>query len=106
MFYNVGPGLRGLVLAKNGYPLVTEKRAWSFSVDQKFPFIPGKIFMDIGGISEFQNLYIVSGFHLGPLLIPFYQSWEIDNKIPNKVDWVLNRFRFSLDLNLPIGFNF
>ena len=106
MFYNVGPGLRGLVLAKNEYPLVTEKRAWSFSVDQKFPFIPGKIFMDIGGISESQNLYIVSGFHLGPLLIPFYQSWEIDNKMPNKMDWVLNRFRFSLDLNLPIRFIF
>ena len=49
---------------------------------------------------------MVSGFHIGPLFIPIYQSWEESNNIPNNIDWIMNRMRFSFDLSLPIGLLF
>jgi hypothetical protein len=46
----------------------------------------------------------VSGLHFGPLLIPFYQSWESGHKIPDNSEWVLDRIRF--DVSLPLRINF
>ena len=106
MLYNGVPGLRGLVLNGDGKPLYSEKRAWSLCFDQQFPYLPGKIFLDIGGASDSEEIFIVSGFHIGPLFIPIYQSWEVSNNIPNNIDWIMNRMRFSFDLSLPIGFLF
>jgi hypothetical protein len=105
IYYDTGPGLRGLVLDKEERPLGTEKMAWSLRLDQKMPYIPGNIFFDIGGLTDKKNPFIVSGLHFGPLLIPFYQSWETKNKIPNNVDWFYDRIRLVFDLSLP-GINF
>ena len=70
IYYDTGPGLRGLVLDKEERPLGTEKMAWSLRLDQKMPYIPGNIFFDIGGLTDKKNPFIVSGLHFGPLLIP------------------------------------
>ena len=97
--------MHGLVLDKDGRPLATEKMAWSLHINQELPYIPGNIFFDIGGITEKKNPFIVSGLHFGPLLIPFYQSWEIKHKIPNNGEWLLDRIRLVFDMSLP-GINF
>ena len=104
IYYDGGPGLHGLVLDKDGRPLATEKMAWSLHINQELPYIPGNIFFDIGGITEKKNPFIVSGLHFGPLLIPFYQTWESEHKIPDNSEWVLDRIRF--DVSLPLRINF
>ena len=104
MIYKGGPGLRGLVRNRDGKPLFSEKRSWSLCFDQQLPYLPGKIFLDVGGASDLEEIYIVSGFHIGPLFIPIYQSWEESNNTPNNIDWMLNRIRFSFNLSLPIRF--
>jgi hypothetical protein len=105
IYYDNGPGLRGLVLDKEDRPLATEKMAWSLQINQELPYIQGNIFFDIGGITEQKNPFIVSGLRFGPLLIPFYQSWEIKHKIPNNGKWLYDRLRLVFDLSLP-GINF
>ena len=104
MIYKGGPGLRGLVRNRDGKPLFSEKRSWSLCFDQQLPYLPGKIFLDVGGASDLEEIYMVSGFHIGPLFIPIYQSWEESNNTPNNIDWMLNRIRFSFNLSLPIRF--
>ena len=106
LFYYDGPGLRGLILNELGNPIFSEKMAWAFRIDQEFPYLPGKIFIDMGAISEQEDLFIVSGLHFGPLIIPFYQSWEKHNKIPNNIDWIFDKLRISLDVDLPNGLIF
>ena len=105
LLYDGGPGLRGLVLNENGNPFYSEKQAWSLRIDQKSPYLPGDLFMDFGGLSESEDVFICLGFHLGPLVIPLYQSWEIHNSIPNDIEWVLDRLRISFDFTLPVRFN-
>ena len=97
--------MRGLVLDDEGRPLATEKMAWSLQINQELPYIQGNIFFDIGGITEQKNPFIVSGLRFGPLLIPFYQSWEIKHKTPNNGEWLYDRIRLVFDLSLP-GINF
>ena len=70
IYYDNGPGLRGLVLDEEDRPLATEKMAWSLQINQELPYIKGNIFFDIGGITEQKNPFIVSGLRFGPLLIP------------------------------------
>jgi len=108
IFYDSGPGLRGLVLDGEGrpLPLATEKMSWSLRINQELPYIQGDIFFDIGGITEEKNPFIVSGLHYGPFLIPFYQSWELENKIPNNDQWVLDRLYLGFNVSLPFLFNF
>ena len=105
IFYDNGPGLRGLVLDEKSRPLATEKMAWSLRINQELPYIPGDIFFDIGGITEGKSLFIVSGLQLGPFLLPFYQSWELEHKFPNNGQWVLDRLRLDFNVSLPFGFN-
>ena len=105
IYYGNGPGFRGLVLDEEDRPLATEKMAWSLQINQELPYIPGNIFFDISGITEQKNPFIASGFRFGPLLIPFYQSWEIIHKIPSNGEWLYDRIRLVFDLSLP-GINF
>ena len=105
IFYDNGPGLRGLVLDEKSRPLATEKMAWSLRINQELPYIPGDIFFDIGGITEGKNSFMVSGLQFGPFLLPFYQSWELDHKFPNNGQWVLDRLRLDFNVSLPFGFN-
>ena len=105
IFYDNGPGLRGLVLDEKSRPLATEKMAWSLRINQELPHIPGDIFFDIGGITEGKNTFMVSGLQLGPFLLPFYQSWELEHKFPNNGQWVLDRLRLDFNVSLPFGFN-
>ena len=105
IYYDGGPALRGLVLDKYGRPLTTEKMAWSLQINQEFSYIPGDIFFDIGGITEKKNPFIVSGLQFGPFLLPFYQSWELEHKFPNNIEWTLERIRLDVNVSLPFGFN-
>ena len=105
IFYDNGPGFRGLVLDEKSRPLATEKMAWSLRINQELPYIPGDIFFDIGGITEGKNTFMVSGLQLGPFLLPFYQSWELEHKFPNNGQWVLDRLRLDFNVSLPFGFN-
>ena len=105
IFYDNGPGFRGLVLDEKSRPLATEKMAWSLRINQELPYIPGDIFFDIGGITEGKNSFMVSGLQFGPFLLPFYQSWELDHKFPNNGQWVLDRLRLDFNVSLPFGFN-
>jgi hypothetical protein len=105
IFYDNGPGLRGLVLDGKSRPLATEKMAWSLRINQELPYIPGYIFFDIGGITEEKNSFIVSGLQFGPFLLPFYQSWESEHEFPNNGRWVLDRLRLNFNVSLPFGFN-
>jgi len=106
IFYDSGPGFRGLVLDEEDRPLATEKMAWSLRINQELPYIPGDIFFDIGGITEEKNPFIVSGLQFGPFLLPFYQSWELEQKFPSDGRWVLDRLRLGFNVSLPFGFNF
>jgi hypothetical protein len=106
IFYDSGPGLRGPVLDEEGRPMATEKMAWSLRINQELPYIPGDIFFDIGGITEEKNPFIVSGLQFGPFLLPFYQSWELEQKFPSDGRWVLDRLRLGFNVSLPFGFNF
>ena len=105
IFYDNGPGFRGLVFDEKSRPLATEKMAWSLRINQELPYIPGDIFFDIGGITEGKNTFMVSGLQLGPFLLPFYQSWELEHKFPNNGQWVLDRLRLDFNVSLPFGFN-
>ena len=105
IFYDNGPGFRGLVLDEKSRPLATEKMAWSLRINQELPYIPGDIFFDIGGITEGKSPFMVSGLQLGPFLLPFYQSWELEHKFPNNGQWVLDRLRLDFNVSLPFGFN-
>ena len=105
IFYDNGPGFRGLVLDEKSRPLATEKMAWSLRINQELPYIPGDIFFDIGGITEGKNPFMVSGLQLGPFLLPFYQSWELEHKFPNNGQWVVDRLRLDFNVSLPFGFN-
>ena len=105
IFYDNGPGFRGLVLDEKSRPLATEKMAWSLRINQELPYIPGYIFFDIGGITEEKNSFIVSGLQFGPFLLPFYQSWESEHEFPNNGRWVLDRLRLNFNVSLPFGFN-
>jgi len=105
IFYDSGPGLRGLVKDEEGRPLATKKMAWSLRINQELPYIPGDIFFDIGGITEEKSPFIVSGLQFGPFLLPFYQSWELEHKFPNNGRWILDRLRLDFNVSLPFGFN-
>ena len=99
--YN-GLGIRGIDI---DYPILSnDKSLWHFTIDQTIPYIPGNLFFDIAGSDQFnENSYSVFGIVIGPLIIPFFQSWEKTNYFPNNINWFLDRIRFTIDIDLGVG---
>jgi hypothetical protein len=91
-FYH-GGGIRGINIDD---PYVfSDDNIFTMRVDQTVPKIPGKFFFDFAaGESLSENYYMAGGILLGPFIIPLYQSWEPDHKIPNNLGWIKERIRF------------
>jgi len=95
-----GDGIRGIDI--DNYALSNAKSRWLIKVDQGLPILPGKLFFDASGGMTVNN-YSVFGMVLGPFIVPLYQSWETENTFPKDINWLLERvrFRLSLDIRLP-----
>ena len=90
-FYH-GGGIRGINV-DNPY-VFSNDNIFTMRVDQTVPKIPGKLFFDVAsGKSLPEKYYMASGIKLGPFIIPLYQSWEQENKIPNNLEWLKERIR-------------
>ena len=79
-----------------------EKWVLSANFDITVPKVPGKPFIDLAMVDD-GNSYIDFGLKksFGPLMIivPLYQSWEIDNQFVKDSDWLKNRMRLSLSIS-------
>ena len=90
-FYH-GGGIRGINV-DNPY-VFSNDNIFTMRVDQTVPKMPGKLFFDVAsGQSLPEKYYMASGIKLGPFIIPLYQSWEQENKIPNNLEWLKERIR-------------
>ena len=79
----------------------------SMNFDMNIPKLPGKPFIDVAYISD-DDVYYDFGwkFSFGPMqiIVPLYQSWDIDNPYPNDEQWIKDRMRFSLSIsNISAG---
>jgi len=95
-----GPSIRGLVLDEKGIPLSASGFTWGINIT---PTIP--LYLDVAGGQDFNETYSAVGLKLGPIIIPLYQSWEVDQKSAKDWQWVKERIRISISLeglNLPI----
>ena len=100
-YINEGPGLRGFLMNNNGHAASTTNSVWGINITPSFP-----LFLDLAGGKDFNNTFVSSGIIIGPFILPFYQSWEKENKSPDNIGWIFDRLRFSLDINLPNSFIF
>ena len=93
-FVKSGPALRGVV-RQDGIPISSTEMTWGVNIDPSFP-----LFIDMAGGADFDQTYTAAGLKFGPLIIPFYQSWEIENKTAKNWQWIKERIRltFSIDL--------
>jgi hypothetical protein len=60
--------------------------------------------LDLAGGDEFKDIYTVAGLQLGPIILPLYQSWEVENKTATNWQWIKDRMRLSLQFNFDEGF--
>jgi len=97
-----GSGIRGIDIYNP--TLSTEDIFWRIKIDQSVPVLPGKLFLDIAGSPDLpQTQYTAFGITLGPVIIPLFQSWEMDN-YPKDITWIAKRIRFMFVLaDLTIG---
>ena len=97
-----GPGMKGLVVDKNGIPLSAIGFTWGINITPSIP-----LYIDVAGGQDFNKTYSAIGFKFGPIILPLYQSWELDQKSAKDWQWVKDRIRISIsfdDINLPIPF--
>ena len=100
-YINQGPGLRGYLTNKYGYPISTTKSSWGINISSKLPF-----FIDIVGGQEFEETYTAAGLQIGPLILPLYQSWELEEKSVKNFNWMKNRMRITFNFNIDMfGFS-
>ena len=96
-----GPAIHGLVL-DNSKMLGVDKWVISVNFDITVPKLPGKPFIDIVAV-ESEKPYIDFGLKksFGPIVIivPLYQSWELDDQFVKDRDWLLDRMRISLNIS-------
>ena len=107
--YSVGgPSIHGLLLdPETGKMRGVEDFVASMNFDMNIPKLPGKPFIDFAYISA-DDVYYDFGwkFSFGPMqiIVPLYQSWDIDNPYPNDEQWIKDRMRFSLSIsNISAG---
>lgn len=93
-----GPAMRGRAQDASG-PLASKALTWGLNLDQKAPFIPLEVFLDLAGASDLEGSFLDGGlkFSLGfiNIYLPLYQSWDA-NPTPTGVDWIKERLRFEL----------
>ena len=93
--------MHGLVLNEDKLMGVND---WVISANIEFsvPKVPGKPFLDLA-VVEGGDSYIDFGLKksFGPLMIivPLYQSWEIEDRTFTDRNWLLDRMRFSLSIS-------
>ena len=94
-----GPGLRGLLMNKDGSPQSTFDSVWGINITPSLPF-----FIDLAGGKDFNSTFTSIGLKFGPFILPFYQSWELENKSAKDFDWIKNRMRVNLNFDIS-GFS-
>ncbi len=95
-----GGGIRGI--DPNEPTLGSSNIFWKLNIDQSIPFFPGKLFTDIAGSPDFiKSTYIASGIVLGPIIIPLFQSWELQ-PVPKDIEWIQDRIRFQFNLSISM----
>ena len=100
MYY--GDGMRGVDV--ENYGLSNKQSRWLIKIDQGLPVLPGKLFFDVsGGDDLIENYYSAFGMVLGPFIVPLFQSWETENTSPQDIQWILERVRFRLNLDIRLG---
>ena len=98
----IGDGMRGVDV--DNYGLSNKQSRWLIKIDQRLPVLPGKLFFDVsGGDNLKENYYSVFGMVLGPFIVPLFQSWETEYTYPKDIQWILERTRFSLNLDIRLG---
>jgi hypothetical protein len=64
------------------------------------------LFIDIVGGQEFEETYTAAGLQIGPLILPLYQSWELEEKSVKNFNWMKNRMRITFNFNIDMfGFS-
>ncbi|MDD9887877.1 MAG: M1 family metallopeptidase [Candidatus Marinimicrobia bacterium] len=86
-----GPSIRGLVLDEKGIPLSASGFTWGINITPSIP-----LYLDVAGGQDFNETYSAVGLKLGPIIIPLYQSWEVDQKSAKDWQWVKERIRISI----------
>jgi len=84
-----GPALRGLVkdeISSTGF-------TWGVNIDPSIP-----LFIDIAGGEDYKDTFTAVGLQIGPIILPLYQSWEVDQKTAKDLKWVRDRMRISFSL--------
>ncbi len=84
---------------EDGLPLSSKDFTWGVNISPSIP-----LFIDVAGGKEFKDTYTAVGLKFGPLFLPLYQSWEVDQKSAKDWQWVKDRMRISLTLegiNIP-----
>ena len=100
MYY--GDGMRGVDV--ENYGLSNKQSRWLIKIDQELPVLPGKLFFDVSGGDDLkENYYSAFGMVLGPFIVPLFQSWETENTSPQDIQWILERIRFRLNLDIRLG---
>ncbi len=87
--------MRGYVTDKNGVPLSTTGVVWGVNITPNVPF-----FIDLAGGEEFKDTYTTVGLKFGPIILPLYQSWELDQKIAKDWNWIKERIRISFSFDI------
>ena len=101
-YINEGPGLRGYLMNKDGSPTSTTNSVWGINITPSVPF-----YIDLAGGKDFNDTFTTVGLKFGPLILPLYQSWELENKSVKDFNWVRDRMRISFSTNINLfGFQF
>ena len=96
-----GPGLRGYLTNEEGTPISTIKSTWGINISSNLP-----LFLDVVGGEDFKKAFTAAGLQFGPLILPLYQSWELENKSAKDFNWVKNRMRITFNFNIDLfGFS-
>ena len=90
-----GPGMRGYVMDKNDVPLSTTGVVWGVNITPNVPF-----FIDLASGEEFKDTYTTVGLKFGPIILPLYQSWELDQKVAKDWNWIKERIRISFSFDI------
>jgi len=84
---------------KDGSPQSTFDSVWGINITPSLPF-----FIDLAGGKDFNSTFTSIGLKFGPFILPFYQSWELENKSAKDFDWIKNRMRVNLNFDIS-GFS-
>lgn len=87
---------------KDGSPTSTTNSVWGINITPSVPF-----YIDLAGGKDFNDTFTTVGLKFGPLILPLYQSWELENKSVKDFNWVRDRMRISFSTNINLfGFQF